>query len=258
MSRNFELLQKAEQEREAERRASAGAPVKGPSTSGVQEAPLAQEPQQLLWDLHESCRDQISKLVQRLFLGSSAVRNVVFAGGERRAGCTWVVVRAAQILARQNRGSVCLVDANLRSPELHKVFNLSNHNGFSDAVLSSTPLNNYVQSLPTAGMWLLSCGSPEKTDRAQLSPEALRTRIWQLRAEFDYVLVDAPALNLYPDAMTLGSASDGIVLVLKANSSRRESAQKILQEAKAANVCLLGVVLNQRTFPIPASIYSWL
>jgi Mrp family chromosome partitioning ATPase len=54
----------------------------------------------------------------------------------------------------------------------------------------------------------------------------------------------------------LGSGSDGIVLVLRANSSRRESARKATQDLQNAKARVLGAVLNQRTFPIPESIYK--
>jgi protein-tyrosine kinase len=50
--------------------------------------------------------------------------------------------------------------------------------------------------------------------------------------------------------------SDGVVLVLKANSSRREAARQALNEMQSANVRVLGAVLNQRTFPIPEKIYK--
>jgi Mrp family chromosome partitioning ATPase len=47
-------------------------------------------------------------------------------------------------------------------------------------------------------------------------------------------------------------------LIVKANSSRREIARKALQELQAANLPVLGAILNQRTFPIPEKIYKLL
>jgi Mrp family chromosome partitioning ATPase len=78
----------------------------------------------------------------------------------------------------------------------------------------------------------------------------------ELRAEFDYVLIDTPAISSSNDATVLGAATDGLVVVLKANSSRRESARGAMQDLRAAKVRVLGAVLNQRTFPIPQSIYD--
>ncbi len=83
----------------------------------------------------------------------------------------------------------------------------------------------------------------------------MRSRIKELRQEFDYVLVDAASLDLYTDGIVLAGASDGLILVLGANSSRREAARNVVEELKAANVPLLGAVLNKRAFPIPEFIY---
>ena len=52
--------------------------------------------------------------------------------------------------------------------------------------------------------------------------------------------------------------SDGVVLVLEANSTRRVAARKAQQAVEAANVRVLGTVLNNRTFPIPEKIYRLL
>jgi len=73
---------------------------------------------------------------------------------------------------------------------------------------------------------------------------------------FDYVLVDSSAMSSANDAISLGAAADGVILVLKANSSRKETARNAVRDFQAANVRVLGAVLNQRTFPIPDSIYN--
>jgi Mrp family chromosome partitioning ATPase len=107
-----------------------------------------------------------------------------------------------------------------------------------------------------ANLWLLTCGSPEKCEQALNSSDHMLSCIQQLRSHFDFVLIDSPPMNLFNDAMRLASAGDGIALVLKANTSRRETAQRVLREARAANVRVLGAVLNHRTFPVPESIYK--
>jgi Mrp family chromosome partitioning ATPase len=64
-----------------------------------------------------------------------------------------------------------------------------------------------------------------------------------------------PPLNQYADAMALGQLTDGVVLVLEANSTRKESALKAIESLRAAQIEVLGAVLNKRTFPIPESVY---
>jgi Mrp family chromosome partitioning ATPase len=88
-----------------------------------------------------------------------------------------------------------------------------------------------------------------------LNSDSVKVRLQELRKEFDYILIDTPALNLYSDAVTLGRNADGAVVVLQAESTRRESALKGLASLREANVDVLGAVLNRRTFPIPDFVY---
>jgi Mrp family chromosome partitioning ATPase len=83
----------------------------------------------------------------------------------------------------------------------------------------------------------------------------MRLRITELRKEFDYVLIDTAAMNICNDAIGLGCMADGVVMVLKANASRRETARQAIQDLQSGKAKVLGAVLNQRTFPIPDSIY---
>jgi polysaccharide biosynthesis transport protein len=84
----------------------------------------------------------------------------------------------------------------------------------------------------------------------------MKIRVLELRNEFDYVLLDAPPLSSYSDALALVQVADGIVLVLEANSTRRDAVARIVENLRAAQINVLGAVLNKRTFPIPTPLYK--
>ena len=65
-------------------------------------------------------------------------------------------------------------------------------------------------------------------------------------------------MALNNDAVALGSFSDGVVLVLRAHSSKRNTAKQAVEEMQAGKAKVLGAVLNHRTYPIPQKIYDWL
>ena len=102
---------------------------------------------------------------------------------------------------------------------------------------------------------MITCGSKTTDPHSLLASDGLRSRLAELRAEFDFVLVDGPPVNLYADTALLGKLADGVVLVVQANSTHREAARKAKESLASANVRLLGVVLNKRTFPIPEFLY---
>jgi Mrp family chromosome partitioning ATPase len=209
-------------------------------------------------EIDDKQRDELMKLMQHVYVmpGAAAPRTVVLAGTEPGNGCSWISCRMADMLASHVQGPVCIVDANFRSPGLHQLFGVENHNGLSDALEAKEPIRNFLRPLGRPNLWLLSCGADATDRRSLLSSDRMRLRLVELRQYFGYVLVDSPALSLGNEGVVVSRAADGVVLVLKANSSRREAARKAIQDLQNAGVRILGAVLNQRTFPIPQAIYE--
>jgi Mrp family chromosome partitioning ATPase len=147
------------------------------------------------------------------------------------------------------------VDANFRAPSLPETFETTNHYGLTDALRCERPVREFVKQLQPQNLWLLSCGSAASGSVGLLTTERMRILVNELRKEFEYVLVDAPALNAYADGLVLGPLSDGVVLVLEANVTRREAALRVAERMRDMRLKVLGAVLNKRTFPIPKSIY---
>jgi Mrp family chromosome partitioning ATPase len=207
-------------------------------------------------DFDDLARQECSKLVQRVFLGQPDLfHTVVFAGIDRGNGCSRICVEAARILAASTSGSVCLVDANLRTPSLPGFLGVLNHRGLVTSLLEEGEIRSFAKQLEPSNLWLLSTGALDCQSPSLLSSDRLKLRLQELREEFLYVLIDSPALNLYSDALALGGIAEGVVVVLQADSTRRESALKGLQTLREARINVLGAVLNRRTFPIPDFVY---
>jgi protein-tyrosine kinase len=256
MSKNFELMQQAEIRIEMP---AIGEPKPGPATFGSK--PNGKGVHFNLED--EITREESNKLVQNIFLlrGEESPRVVIFAGIDSGNGCSWICAHVAEILASQKLGSVCIVDANLRTPALPELFGVSNHFGLTDALSKKGSIRDFTKMVRSDNLWLLSCGSlaaDAAESPSMLNSETMKARVAELREEFDYVLIDSPPLNTYADGVPVGQLADGMVLVLEANSTRREAAVKVTENLRAAQVKILGAVLNKRTFPIPESLYHLL
>jgi capsular exopolysaccharide synthesis family protein len=255
MSRNFELLQRAQSK------------IPGAAAPGAKLVPVASlrtetknnVPAAAGMNVDKIAREESLKLVQSVFLMQGAPhRTVLFAGVDSGSGCSRICVGAADTLARNVSGSVCLVDANFRAPSLPESFGTSNHYGLADALRKEGPVRDFAKSLRPGNLWLLSCGSAASESTGLLNSEKMKARLHELREEFDYVLIDAPPLSIYADAVALGQLADGIVLVLEAHATKREAAVRVAESLRAKNVQILGAVLNKRTFPIPESLYRLL
>ncbi len=251
MSKNFELMQQAELDREH-------LPFSDLTTlyrrsDGNSSRKLKRSD----FNLNRLYGEESLRLVQHLFLQHAAKSClvVVFAGIDHGAGCSHVIGQAAETLARNVQGSVCVVDANFRSPSLPEFFGVSKHTGLLDSLAHEGPLLGFAEELGPSNLWLLSCGMLAPDSPRLLNSTRFKLRIAELRENFDYVLIDSPPLSRYGDALSLGQVSDGLVLVLEANATRKESARKAVEILRAVPIAVIGAVLNKRTFPIPQSVY---
>src|SRR5271156_3356253 len=255
MSKNFELMQQAgkDQEFQPSRKAEAPAPMTfGNGSNGATHRSTDG------LDLDQLAGEEALRLVQRVFLlqAQEPPHMVAFAGIDHGNGCSRICVRVAETLAKNVRGSVCLVEANLRSPALPEMFGTTNHHGLTDALLQEGPIRSFTKPVRGENLWLLSSGALAVDSAKLLNSERLKPRLAELRKEFDFVLIDAPPLTRYSDALGLAQMADGLVLVLEANSTRREAALQVAENLRASNIRILGAVLNKRTFPIPETIYN--
>jgi Mrp family chromosome partitioning ATPase len=89
-----------------------------------------------------------------------------------------------------------------------------------------------------------------------MASDTANNRLRELRTEFDFVLISSPPISEVPSVASLGQRADGAVLVVEAHNTKRDVVLRAKQEWERANTKLLGAVLNNRTFPIPPSLYA--
>jgi receptor protein-tyrosine kinase len=194
------------------------------------------------------------RFIQRVFLSAngSAPRQVVLCGVDDENGSSSVCARAGRTLAANSSRAVCLVDANVRSPRLSGLFGIEGTNPFSGP---SAPLRDQCVKIGN-NLWLAGPAILADNSRVLLPPDQLRERLAQLREMFEYMLIDAPGTSVCGDAQLLGLVADAAILVIEANTTRRLTARKAKESLDAAGVRLLGTVLHNRSFPIPAGLYK--
>lgn len=249
MSKNFELLQNLGKDQDLLKAPTAG---NGHSVLGPDGEAAAVTPATIKPGL-----EQIHSFVQQVFLGTGTVpRSIVFTSTEPGTGCSWVTAHTAEVLAGKIAGGVCVVDANLREPGLHQQFEMENGPGLSEALQHPDPIRNLLRPTPLPNLFVITAGRLASDSQGLVASDRMRMRVHELRSEFDFVLIDAAAMNVANDAVSVGSISDGVVLVLKANASRKETARQAVQDLQAGKAKVLGAVLNQRQFPIPEALYK--
>jgi capsular exopolysaccharide synthesis family protein len=187
-----------------------------------------------------------SLFARKLDRGHTAI---LISSAAPEEGKTTVASHTAVVMAQAGR-RVLLVDADVRRPRLYKLFSLPKERGFGELLAGETPVtpntlaDRIIQS-PIRGLSLLPAGivSDEAIGRIFFS-DGLQAAVDHLRHMFDIVIIDsAPALS-FSDARRIGRVCDGVILVLRAEKTSRESARATAASLLGDGIPVLGAVLN--------------
>jgi succinoglycan biosynthesis transport protein ExoP len=178
-----------------------------------------------------------------------AGRVLVITSAEPMEGKTTVLSNLA-IACAETRRRVLLIDADLRRPRLHDIFEVCNDSGVADIIRSaenssSMDLPSYTRTTSVPNLWVMPSGPGVDGVSGLLHSTALNDLLARCRKEFDLVLVDSPPMMLYPDARVLGKTADGVVLVVRADrTSRDELVRTCYQVLIKDRITILGTVFN--------------
>ena len=141
---------------------------------------------------------------------------------------------------------VILVDANLRHPSLHELFDAPNERGLvtlldEQDALTSPPL---VPVAEVEHLQLLPSGPPPLDPAAQLGSARMDKVLAALQKQADVVLFDAPPVLTATDAAILGTKVDGVLLVVQARHTSRDHVQQTKERLEKAHVRVVGVALT--------------
>lgn len=207
------------------------------------------------WDPQRFAREQVRGLIRRVFLPGwpRPARQVVFSGVDPQTRIGDLCRRVAEELAAESTGKVALVEASRSVRALAESSGGTSSCGIASwktagvVPESSRQISRNLWTMAASAFWCAEENTP--------SAAWLRTRLENLRNEFEYTIIHADAVGESSCTALLGHLADGLVLQVEAHRTRRLAAENIRSRLLAANVRLLGVVLSGRTFPIPERLY---
>jgi receptor protein-tyrosine kinase len=174
-------------------------------------------------------------------------RVIVLTSANPGEGKTTLATNLALALAEIGR-RVLLVDGDLRNPRIHQLFRVPNEWGFADLLegraVPQSRESIFVQT-EYRDLWLLPAGSPPVNVSDALHSARAAEFVHRARHEFDPVLIDTPPISQIPDARVLGRLADGVILVVRAAETMRETAMAAAWRLTEDRTRLLGTILNQ-------------
>lgn len=172
-------------------------------------------------------------------------------------GKSFIAANLAIATAQMGR-RVLLVDADMRRPSQHTIWQRLNLKGLSDVLVDQANFPEIINS-PYANLDVLTAGTAPPNPVALLDSQRLAAMLDMATQTYDFIIFDTPALTLAPDALTLSKLVDGILFVVRpkvADSASVNQAKALLAQAGQT---VLGMVVNgvseREKNPYPSGVW---
>jgi capsular exopolysaccharide synthesis family protein len=196
-------------------------------------------------DAASSIAESYRQLRTALLLSSAghAPRTLLVTSSQPAEGKTTTSVNTAISLA-QTGAAVLLVDADLRRPRVHKMFNLKNHQGLCNYLAGDCDLTSLIQ-IAQPNLYVLPVGPLPPNPAELLGSAKMKQAVETFAANFDHVIIDSPPVSSFADSLILSSLVEGVIIVVRGGFTAREMAQRTKAHLQSVGAKILGVVINQ-------------
>lgn len=176
-----------------------------------------------------------------------SLRRILVTSAVPKEGRSFVAANLAQVLALEPGRRVLLVDADLRNPSLHSSLGTSATPGLSEYVLGETDELGIIQRGTMENLFFIASGRAV-SGQPEVVSSRLKVLLDCLDPLFDWIIIDAPATLPTSDSGLMANLCDGILMVVRSNSTPFDIVRKARQ--KLPDDRLIGVALNE----IPAQV----
>jgi capsular exopolysaccharide synthesis family protein len=159
-------------------------------------------------------------------------------------GKTLSSANLAVVMARTGN-RVVLLDCDMRRPRLHTIFGLERDTGVSNILVGDCSIQDAVQQTEVENLFMIPCGELPPNPSELLGSQAMLNLLATLGSEYDRIIIDSPPVTAVTDPVVLSQIVDGVVIVVQANSTERIIVRRAIDQMKAVDAHIFGVVLNK-------------
>lgn len=192
----------------------------------------------------EAFRAIRSQLMMRVFNPSEPKRAVAILSTDQGDGKTFFAANLAVVLA-QLGGRTLVVDADMRNPRLHELFDLPNTSGLS-SILSGRQDDNVIYQAPDIpSLFVMPVGVTPPNPLELLERPAFRLLMGELLRKFDHVIVDTPAASLGSDALVISARCHAALAIARKDQTKLDVIKDLTEAITASTTKLVGVIFNE-------------
>jgi len=171
------------------------------------------------------------------------LRTLVVTSPLPSEGKTTTAGNLAVVMA-QGGSQVLLVDLDLRRPNVHRLFGISNRVGLTNLLVEDRSLESVVQKDSVGNLDILTTGPIPPNPAELVGSKKFATFIEEMKNVYDYIILDSSPCVAYTDSVLAGRISDGVLLVISATIGRMDAAIQAKKNFEKVGAKIIGVVLN--------------
>jgi capsular exopolysaccharide synthesis family protein len=247
MGRTHEALLKAE--RELERKQGVI-----PKKAAIRDVPFVPTPLRMH---NGDCIEWYRGLKNNLLAlwKNSSKKTLMFAGIAPGDGVTTTGLNFAIVLAKDTKKKVLLIDTNVRTPAIHHLCRVDSSPGVTDLPSDLQKVIANIKKFGTGELFILPCGENRSDPISFFESHLFSQFMNSMRSQYDYIIIDTPAVSRFLESRVFCTLVDGVVLVIKYSKTRQQAAISVKKELEEAGANILGVVVNRMRFYIPEWLY---
>ena len=185
-----------------------------------------------------------------------AMKTILFTSAGPAEGKSSTVANLACAIAQAGK-NVLIIDADLRKPSQHKIFEFDNHFGLSNTLVDDVSSMSYVRKTKQEGLDVLTSGPIPPNPAELLGSMRMKKIIQDACAIYDMILIDSPPIIAVTDASVLAQLVDGAILVLAAGEVTRDYAVQAKERLDKVGAKIIGTVLNKVDTKSKGSYYYY-
>jgi capsular exopolysaccharide synthesis family protein len=169
---------------------------------------------------------------------------LIFTSAMSQEGKSSTVINMAVSFAQLNE-RVLVIDADMRKPRIHKVFDVDNSTGLSGYLAGKAFIRNAIQKSSIDNVWILPAGLIPPNPAELLNSKKMKELIDVVRKGYDIILIDSPPVLAVVDSVIVSTLADGTVFIVKAGKTTYKLLNSAIEELNKANAKILGLVFNE-------------
>jgi len=169
---------------------------------------------------------------------------ISFTSAFPQEGKTATLINTAVSFAQLNK-KVLLIDADMRKPRLHKVFNLRIVDGLSSFLTGKIYLDQAIKETKIENISVMTSGPHPPNPVELMDTPRMREMIDTVKERFDYVFIDTPPVLAVVDSAIISSVVDGTIFIIKMGKTSRKAYVNSIRALEKVNAHIMGVVYNE-------------